>query len=257
MKHATAVLIAGLMRKETFADQSLERATAAYLNSRRLSEAADGVHTERMANRVAEGVIRVRCTTHLPGLRRPFALRHRFAFPLLNEVRETGHVVVPDQPFAASEILIALGDDRKGYFNIGVHDDENSLIATDVLTYDRNGRLSPYKPAFTDKFVSPLDLGPASLGEAVDEGGRRVLRLTLELRKPPEGTAVKIGYNALGVHEVRTFEVSPVNPVVVSDLPLDDNPHLQAGEWIIGATDAQDCMLVNGIVWLSARSDMP
>jgi hypothetical protein len=256
MKRATAFLAAGLMRKDSFARESLEEAIADYVRSPGLAARTSGVECDYTGSLLSDGVVQVRYTTRLKGLTDHFALKHKYSFPLLNEVRETGFVLDLDRPAGTSEILIAMKDEKKGYFNIAIHDDENYLLHCSVLTYDRKGRVKPYVPVFHDKFVSPLELGHASLGEALDERGRRVFRLTLELKNLEGDTQVKVGYNTAGIHETRVFDVGPCGPVVVSDLLLEDNPRLLPGDWVIGATDEHDRMLVNGLVWLEAMRDV-
>jgi len=257
MKLSTAFLVAGLMRKDSFAHRSLEEAIADYVRSPNLAARTQGLEYDYTAGLLSDGVVKIRYTTRLKGLTDLFALKHRYSFPMLNEIRETGFVLDPDQPTGTSEILIAINDEKKGYFNIAIHDDENYLLHCSVLTYDRKGRVKPYVPVFRDKFVSPLDLGDASLEEALDDRGRRVLRLTLELKNLQGDTQVKVGYNTAGIHEARVFEVGPSGPIVVSDLLLEDNPRLLPGDWVIGATDEHDRMLVNGLVWLEALRDRP
>lgn len=248
MRHATTSLVAGLMRKEEFSGRTLEEAMARYVISPTLASRTAAVHCSVAGRLAAPGVVELRCTTRLDGLTEPFALKHTYTFPLLDEVRESGLVLRPDTPGGTSEILVALKDGAKSYVNVAVHDDEGYLLYSSVLTYDRRGEVRPYVPVIPDKFTSPLSLGKAELGEAVDARGRRVLRLVLELEELTGPALVKVGYNTLGIQEVRRFEAGPADPVVVSDLLLENNPELLPGEWVIGVTDAEDRMLVNGIV---------
>jgi hypothetical protein len=252
VKQATAVLIAGLMRKEQFASRSIEEATRCFLRSPVLDALASGIETAHAATPLADGVLRVEYRTRLCNLTGPLAIKHRYSFPLLNEVRETGFLLDPERPEAASQVVIALDGARKGYFNVAAHDDEDHVMACSVLTYDHRGRLRPYVPRTEDAFVSPLELGEASLREERDELGRSVLRLRLELPGLAAPAEVRVGYNTVGIHEVRTFQAEPSRPVVISDLLLEDNPALLAGDWVIGVTDGQDRMLVNAIVHVDA-----
>jgi len=248
LKSARAFLTAALMRKESFVGRSIEEATRDYFSSPGLAARSKGIECEYTSSLIADGVIQVRFTSCLRGLTDRFALKHKYSFPLLQEVRETGLVLDPFCSVGTSEIVIAMKDSKRGYFNITVHDDENYMIACNVLTYDRRGRVEPYTPIFPDKFVSPLQLGHSSLGEAVDDQGRRVLRLVLELKQLSKRTTIKVGYNATGIHDVRVFEVNPSSPVVTSDLLLDDNADLLPGDWVVGVTDEADRLLVNGVV---------
>lgn len=251
MRHATATLVAGLMRKESFADAPLDEAMARYVISPTLYARATSVSGRYAAELVAPDLLQIRYTTRLTGLSGPFALTHTHVFPLRNESRRTGGIVRPGAPEFTSAVLVALSQDNRGYVNVSVYDDEDYLIRSEVLTYNRAGGVRPYLPVIPDKFSSPLPLGEAHLGEAVDGSGRRVLRLTVELAGLTEPTTVKVGYSALGIHTVREVKAYPHDPIVVSDLVLDDNPELLPGEWVIGVTDGQDRMLVNGIVRIS------
>jgi len=251
MRHATATLVTGLMRKESFSDAPLDEAMAKYVISPTLYARATSVTGRHAAELVAPDLLEIRYTTRLTGLAGPFALTHTHVFPLRNESRRTGGIVQPEAPEFTSAVLIALGRDSCGYVNVSAYDDEDYLIRSEVLTYNRAGRVRPYLPVIPDKFSSPLPLGEAHLGEALDESGRRVLRLTFALTGLAEPTTVKVGYSTLGIHSVREFKAYPHDPVVVSDLVLDDNPELLPGEWVVGVTDGQDRMLVNGIVRIS------
>ncbi|MFJ1730844.1 DUF5944 family protein [Streptomyces sp. NPDC088254] len=251
MRHATTSLVAGLMRKEEFSGRSLEEAMARYVISPTLASRTAGVHCSHSGRLAAPGVVELRCTTRVDGLTEPFALKHTYTFPLLDEVRESGLVLHPETPSGTSEVLVALKDGAKSYVNVAVHDDEGYMLHSSVLTYNRRGDVRPYVPVIPDKFTSPVSLGKAELGEAVDEQGRRVLRLVLGLEELTDCTLVKVGYNTLGIQHVRHFEATPTDPMVVSDLLLENNPELLPGEWVIGATDAEDRMLVNGIVRIS------
>jgi len=238
------------MRKEAFVGRTIEEATAKYVISPSLTARTSGMDSALTAKLRSDRVIQVRYTTYLKGLTAPFAVKHKYSFPLLPEIRETGLVLHPSHPTGTSEILIAMNGQKRGYFNITVHDDEDYILSCTVLTYDRRGRVEPYAPVFQDKFVSPLALGHASLSEGFDEQGRRVLRLTIEIQKLEAETQVKVGYNAAGIHAVEIFRVGPRSPIVISDLLLEDNPALLPGIWVVGATDERDRMIVNGIVQL-------
>ncbi|MFD9077252.1 DUF5944 family protein, partial [Streptomyces lasiicapitis] len=74
------------------------------------------------------------------------------------------------------------------------------------------------------------------------------LRAPVGLTRPP---VVRGAHHPVGPRGVRRTHAAPAAPVVVSDLPLEDNPELLPGEWVIGATDGEDRMLVNGIVRVS------
>jgi hypothetical protein len=248
MKLATATPVAGLMRKEAFIDRTLDEAMGEYVISPNLGAIAGKVHHSHSSRLVGPDVVEIRYSTRFEGLTENFALKHVYSFPLLNEVRETGFVLGSDSCECTSEVLIALKNGAKGYVNIAANDSEGYMLRATVLTYDRNGDVRPYVPVIPDKFTSPLTLGKAELCEIVDEAGRRVLRLLLELPSLTGTTKIKVGYNTLGIHEVREFAVGPADPVVVSDLLLENNPALLPGEWVIAASDAQDRMLVNGIV---------
>ena len=250
MKSARVFLVAALMRKDSFLGRSIEDATSDYVISPGLAARTKGIECDYTSSLVSDGVVQVRFTSGLRGLTERFALKHKYSFPLLQEVREIGFILDPFRSAGTSEILIAMRDSKRGYFNFTVYDDENYMIACNVLTYDRRGRVQPYTPVFRDKFVSPLLLGHSSLGETVDDQGRRVLRLVLELKQLSERTTIKVGYSATGMHDVRVFEVNPSSPVVTSDLLLDDNADLLPGDWVVGVTDESDRMLVNGIVQL-------
>lgn len=261
MKYATARPVAGLMRKEAFAGVPLEQAMGRHVISPALPARARAVRCAHAGRLVAPGVVEIRCTTEADGLTGPFAVRHAYTFPLLDEVRERGVVLRPRTPSGTTAILVALDQGAKSYVNVAGHDDEGYLLHSSVLTYDRHGDLRPYAPLTPDKFTSPLALGAADLGETDDERGRRVLRLRLELEALTGPVVVQVGYNAIGVQEVRQFEPGPQDPVVVCDLPLEDNPLLVPGEWVVGVTDGQDRMLVNGIVRvapvLRPRAEVP
>jgi hypothetical protein len=253
MRHATATLVAGLMRKEAFAGASLGEAMNGYVISPTLAARTTGVHCSHAARLLSPDLLEIRYTTRVDGLGGPYALKHVYTFPLRNEVWQTAAVVHPESPECTSAVLVALAEHGPGYVNVAVNDDENYMIRTAVLSYNRYGDVRPYTPLVPDKFSSPLPLGKAELGETVDERGRRVLRLALELAGLDEPTTVKVGYCSLGIHRVGRFDVVPADPVVTSDLLLDDNPELLPGEWVVAATDAQNRMLVNGIVRLSPR----
>jgi hypothetical protein len=243
------------MRKDQFAGRSIEEANRRSLCSPALLALPGGIETEYRGSLFAEGVVEVEYRTRLLGLNGPLAMKHRYSFPLRNEVRETGFLLGPDQPEARSRLLIAMGGDRIGYFNVAAHDDEDYLMACSVLTYDLKGRVRPYAARSQDAFLSPFELGDASLRETRDEQGRAVLRLRFELPGLQGPAEVRVGYNTAGIQDVRAFEVGPRSPLVTSDLLLEDNPALLAGDWVIGASDEQDRMLLNAIVSVSAVRD--
>jgi hypothetical protein len=90
------------------------------------------------------------------------------------------------------------------------------------------------------------------LHEAHDARGGRVLRVSLGLEALTEDTLIKVGYNSLAGQILETHVVEPASPMIVSDLSLTSNPRLLPGELIVGVTDADDRMLINGILWLEA-----
>ena len=248
MKLATATIVAGLMRNEAFLDRTVEEAIGEHVISPNLAESYSKVHCSYSSRLESPHLVEVRYNSRFDGLTGELAVKHVYSFPLLDEVRETGFVLSPGSCECTSELLIGLKGGAKGYFNVAVNDSDGYMLHSAVLTYDRHGEIRPYVPVVPDKFASPLGLGKSELGEAEDEAGRRVLRLVLELPALAGPTRVRVGYNTVGIHEVREFDVDPADPVVVSDLLLEDNPALLPGEWVIGASDAQDRMLVNGIV---------
>ncbi|MFD9077251.1 DUF5944 family protein, partial [Streptomyces lasiicapitis] len=142
--------------------------------------------------------------------------------------------------------LVALKDGAKSYVNVAVHDDEGYMLYSSVLTYNRRGEVRPYVPVFPDKFTSPLSLGQADLGEATDERGRRVLRLVLGLEELTGPTVVKVGYNTVGIQEVRRFEAAPAAPGGGSDQPRGAKPARGPGGWVCGGAPRRGRLRAGG-----------
>ncbi|WP_134684907.1 DUF5944 family protein [Brevibacillus migulae] len=252
MRSAKVVLTTDLMTNEGFFGKSIHEAVNSYVISPDLKEYTEGIECSYTSELVREGVVRVKYTSHLKNLQKTISIVHRYSFPLLHESREIGYIVSPENPQATSEILIALGDYKKNYFNIAVHDSSNYMMSCDVLVYNQKGEIGHYYMPESD-FVSPLPIKQASIVETRDKEGRRVFRTMVELGDITEPQDILVGYNASGITTTETHQVTPENPVVISDVPLEDNPNLIPGDWLIGMTDEKNRLLLNAVARVEAE----
>lgn len=252
MRSAKVVLTTDLMTNKGFMGKSIHEAVNSYVISPDLQEYTDGIECSYTSELVREGVVRVTYTSRLKNLRKKISIVHRYSFPLLHELREIGYIVDPENPTATSQILIALGDYKKNYFNIAVHDSSNYMMSCDVLVYNQKGEIGHYYMPESN-FVSPLQIKHASIQETRDEAGRRVFRTMVELADITEPLTILVGYNASGITTTESHVVTPEHPVVISDVPLEDNPQLIPGDWLIGMTDEQNRLLINAVARVEAE----
>lgn len=249
MRRARVTQTAAIMKNSAMPFKSLHESMADHVISplaQRLGQPlACAYHGEAL-----EGAVRVRYTSTLPNLRERVALKHKFYFPLLQEMREKAFVVTPEDPQATSEIIIHLGGKKRGYFNVGIYDSDHYLLASDVLVYGTNPPLSPYPRKA--EFMSPIVVSDAQLQELRDESGRRRLRFTLHLDPSTEDRSFTFGWNATGIYREERRHVPPGESTFYTELLLDENPDLVAGDWIIGAGDAQMRMMAEAMIHVEA-----
>lgn len=243
MPSFVAVPQLSMVRKEDFADTTLiPEAYGRHLLSNLLPQ----VQCSFDAERVGEDGIRLRFSSRVEELAGPAALTHRFFFVDRPETRERYHVLTPDAPKATTELLVLFDGFDRDYCHACVYDAENRLVAVHAIVFNRAGRTLPYP--FTQRYVSPLELGRADLQETRDERGRRVLRFTVGLTGLSEPTRVDIAWQGIGHIERIEFLCTPERPEIGLDIPLTDNPSLACGDWVIIAVDENDGFLAQTMV---------
>lgn len=239
-----------MVRKEDFADTSLiPEAYGRHIVSRCLPPDRSPVHCSASAEPVGSG-IRLRFSSKVHGLDEATMLVHKFFFVDREETRERFHVVTPAEPEVTTEMLILFAGFDRDYCHASVYDAENRLLAVHAIVFDRTGRTVPYP--FTDRYVSPLGLGRADLEETVDEAGRRMLRFTIGLTDLTEPTRVDIAWQGIGRIDRRESLCTPAQPETHYEIPLDDNPMLASGDWVVIAVDEHDRFLAQTLVTLQS-----
>lgn len=241
-----AVPSLAVVRKEDFASTSLiPEAYARHITSRCLPPDHAPVHCSVSGEAVGSGV-RLRFSSKVDGLGGPAMLTHKFFFVDGEETRERFHVVTPESPEVTTDLLVLFDGRERDYCHASVYDAENRLLAVHAIVFDKDGRTTPYP--FTQRYVSPLHLGRADLTETVDDTGRRVLRFTVGLTGLTEPATVALARQGMGWIERVELTCSPQQPEVHLDLPLDDNPLLACGDWVLIAVDEQDRFLAQTLV---------
>ncbi|WP_447041558.1 DUF5944 family protein [Streptomyces sp. DSM 118878] len=247
-----AVPSLAMVRKEDFDSTSLiPEAYGRHLTSRCLPPEDSPVHCSVSAEPVGTGV-RLRFSSKVDGLDEPAMLVHKFFFVDDEETRERFHVVTPESPEVTTDLLVLFDGRDRDYCHASVYDAENRLLAVHAIVFDRTGRTVPYP--FTQRYVSPLGLGRADLEETVDGTGRRVLRFTVGLTGLTEPATVVLARQGIGWIERVELTCSPERPEVHLDLPLDDNPLLACGDWVLIAVDEQDRFLAQTLVTLQTAA---
>lgn len=247
-----AVPSLAVVRKEDFDSTSLiPEAYGRHVLSRCLPPDVSPVHCSVSAEAVGSGV-RLRFSSKVDGLGGPAMLTHKFFFVDGEETRERFHLVTPESPEVTTELLVLFDGRDRDYCHASVYDAENRLLAVHAIVFDKEGRTVPYP--FTQRYVSPLGLGRADLAETVDGAGRRVLRFTVGLRDLTEPTTVVLARQGIGWIERVELMCAPGSPEVHLDLPLDDNPLLACGDWVLIAVDEQDRFLAQTLVTLQTAS---
>nr|UBK24773.1 McmE [Thermoactinomyces sp.] len=246
MRKAKIVLVADVMTNEKFAGKSLADAINAHSISSDLREYSQGIRCHYESERVREGVIRIRYTSELIDLTHSISIVHRYSFPLFHESREKGFILTPENPVATSEILIAIGDYKQNYFNITVHDSSHYMMHCDVLIYNHKGELKPYHLP-DEQFICPLQVEESLVTEEMNEEGVPVLRTKVVCSNVKEKQKILVGYNSTGITTEETHYITPEKPVILSEVPLRENPQLIPGDFLIGMTDDRNRLLVNAL----------
>lgn len=238
-----------VLRNEDFAaTSSLTAAT----QRRLISDQFSGVQCGTTAEVVGDGV-RLRFTSRVEGVQRETAVVHKFFFIERSETRERAHLVTPEDSECTTELLVAFAEEQeKDYFNASVYDNDGRIIATDSIVFNNQGKIVPYP--FVDKYVSPLELGDASLTEARDAEGRRVARFQIQLTGLEADESVYLLWEAMGIIHREERVCTPDSPVAALDLVLDDNPAVVACDWIAIAVDAQERVIAQTSFALVPRS---
>lgn len=202
--------------------------------------------TVRTSTEPVEGGVRLTYRSRVDSLDRPTTLSHKFFFIDRDEVRQRVHHVRPDNPEAVSELLVTFDGTDRDYCHASVYDSENRLLATDAVVFDKAGRSVPYP--FTDKYVSPFELGRAELAPTRTPTGRRALRFTVGLRNLAEPQPVTLAWQAIGLIDQTVHTCTAEQPEVYRDLELDDNDQLAPGDWVVIAVDDQQRFLAQALV---------
>ncbi|MEU1673022.1 DUF5944 family protein [Streptomyces roseifaciens] len=239
-----------MVRKEDFADTSLiPEAYGRHVVSRCLPPERSPVHCSFSAEPAGDG-IRLRFSSRVDNLGEPAMLTHKFFFVDRDETRERFHAVTPDEPEVTTEMLILFAGFDRDYCHASVYDAENRLVAVHAVVFDRAGRTVPYP--FTQRYVSPLGLGRADLEETVDGTGRRMLRFSVGLTGLTEPTPVVLAWQGIGRIVREELTCTPDRPEAHYEVPLDDNPLLACGDWVVIAVDEQDRFLAQTLVTLQS-----
>ncbi|MFC4054616.1 DUF5944 family protein [Actinomadura syzygii] len=235
-----------VVRKEDFADTSLiPAAFARHVTSRCLPPDRSPVHCSYAADE-AEGGVRLRFSSKVPGLDEPTLLTHRFFFVDRDETRERLHLVTPEEPEVASEVLVLMDGAERDYCHASVYDGENRLLAVHAIVFDQRGRTVPYP--FTERYVSPHTLGRADLDEVTDDAGRRALRFTVGLTGLTGPVPIAIAWQSMGRIDRRELTCTPEAPEAHHEIALDANPLLAPGDWVVIAVDEHEGFLAQSLV---------
>ncbi|MER5770828.1 DUF5944 family protein [Streptomyces sp. NPDC001985] len=175
---------------------------------------------------------------------------HKFFFVDREECRVRLHELTPQQPSATTELLVLLPEGQeRDYCHASVYDAENRLLATHAVVFDRRGRHVQY--AFTGQYVSPLRVDRAELRLVRDNAGRRVARWCVGLEGLDAPEPVTVAWEASGLVHTTELVCTPGRPRVHHDMPLDDNPRLAPGDWVVIATDEKGRLLAQTLVALT------
>ena len=126
----------------------------------------------------------------------------------------------------------------KDYFNVSIYDNEGLMIATDSVVFNSEGKVVSYP--FTSEYVSPLTLDSASLLEAIDDDGRRVVQFRVKLRNLASETPVHLLWEAMGNIQRETTILTPQSPEALLEMPLVDNPLAIPTDWVAIAVDDKE-----------------
>jgi hypothetical protein len=239
-----------IVRNADFADSAdIAAVFATRMSSRQVAPETSPVTCEITAEPVGGGV-KLSFTSSAVNLLSETVVTHKFFFVDREECRMRMHALSSEHPAATSELLVLLpeGQDRD-YCHASVYDSENRLIAAHAVVFDRHGRHVPY--AFTEQYVSPLRLSTASLATAHDDAGRRVARWTIGLDGPEGTERINLAWEAAGLVHTEELMCTSEEPLVRLDMPLDDNPRLAPGDWVVIATDEKGRLLAQTLVTLT------
>jgi hypothetical protein len=201
---------------------------------------------------VAGTGIRLRFTSHLDGLAEPTAIGHRLSFVDREEVRVRLHTLTPDHPEATSELLVLFDGTVRDYCHAGVYGPDDRLLAVQSFVFDNRGRVITFP--FTDRFVSPLPVADATAEETAGEDGRRVLRFRVELGPLAGPEPVALAWQATGIVHRTEYTCTPEDRVAVLDVPLDDNPAIGPGDWVLCAVDGGERFLAQTLLVLQSAA---
>lgn len=244
--HASTTMV----RKEDFDHTSrISEAFARHVTSRVLPPQRYPTRCSFNAERRASG-IRLRFTGTVENLDKPVTVRHTFFFIDRDETRERVHRLTPEQPTATTELPVLLDDKDRDYCHAAIFDAQDRLVAVEAVVFDREGRTTAYP--FTAQYVSPLRLDRADLEEIRDDEGRRVLRFGVGLAGLTRPERVVIALQASGVIDRMELVCTPDRPHVNRDIPLDGNPGLAPGDWVLIAVDERERFLAQSLLTVCA-----
>ncbi|MEV4440686.1 DUF5944 family protein [Streptomyces sp. NPDC049577] len=239
-----------VVRNEDFAHtDDIAAVFAGRMSSRELPPGEHPVSCEITTETVGSGV-RLTFTSEAARQTAGTVVTHKFFFVDRQECRTRMHPVSPERPAATSELLVLFADGQdRDYCHASVYDAENRLLAAHAVVFDRHGRNVPY--AFTEQYVSPLRLGTATLDEVRDDAGRRVARWSLGLDGLQGPQQITVAWEATGLVHSEDLMCTPDEPVLRHDMPLDGNPRLAPGDWVVIATDEKGRLLAQTLVTLT------
>ncbi|MCW7944588.1 hypothetical protein AAW14_21895 [Streptomyces hygroscopicus] len=193
--------------------------------------------------------VRLSFASRVEKLSEPAAVTHKFYFVDREEARESVRLMTPESPEVLTDLLVLFDEDQeRDYCHVSVFDGENRMLATHSVVFDRRGRHTSYP--LTPKFVSPLRLGRAEFRETRDERGRRVGRFSFDLKDLMAPQPVSVSWEAVGLVHRTDLVCTPDQPVVIHDMPLEDNGRLAPADWVVIATDDQERLVAQTMVTL-------
>jgi hypothetical protein len=197
---------------------------------------------------VAGTGVRFRFTSRVDGVTGPTVISHRFTFIDREEVRLRLHTLTPDQPEATSEVLVLFDGTTRDYCHAAVYDQYDRMLGMQSFAFDDQGRVIRFP--FTGQYVSPLQVDDASAEETTDDDGRRVLRFRVRLGQLEGPERVVLAWQAVGIIRRTEFVCSPADPVAVLDVPLEGNPDIGPGDWVMCAVDGEERFLAQTVLVL-------
>ncbi|MGY1632417.1 DUF5944 family protein [Geodermatophilus sp. SYSU D01186] len=213
----------------------------------RAAPAAPPVSCQADATVAGTGV-RLRFTSRHDGVPGPTVVSHRFTFIDREEVRLRLHTLTPEDPDATSELLVLFDGTTRDYCHAAVYDQYDRMLGMQSFAFDDRGRVLTFP--FTGRYVSPLPVADATAEETEDDDGRRVLRFTVRLGQLDTDQRIVLAWQAVGIIRRPEFLCTPAHPVAVLDVPLEDNPEIGPGDWVMCAVDSEERLLAQTLLVL-------